>query len=349
MRTINYGQLAELAVPMRVLQLVAAIREMKGKQDLWRQQKPQLLETLRQVAVIQSTESSNRIENITIDPKRLRDLMAAKSRPCNRSENEIAGYRAALDTIHMSAQYIPVRPGIILQFHQTLYQFSPGEGGRWKMKDNEIEEVLPDGTRFVRFRAMPAWQTAEAMDRLCQEFSRAWEVKVVDELILLAVFVLDFLCIHPFADGNGRMARLLTLLILYHGHFEVGRFISLERLIEETKQSYYDALYRSSQGWHERKNDLLPWLEYFLGVILAAYKEYERRVNVTESTPGHKSTLVRDTILGIHQPFTLQDIQNACPGIGLPTIRKVLNAMKDEGLIKCMELGRNARWIRRYG
>lgn len=346
MRRFDYNRLSEMAVPMRVMQMIARIHELKGRQDLHKEQRPQLLDTLRQVAVIQSTESSNRIENIVVDPARLREIMAERSQPRNRPENEIAGYRSLLDTIHTSAAYIPVRPGVIQQLHRDLYRFSPGEGGVWKRKDNEIEEIMPDGTRFVRFRAVPAIQTAEAMEQLCQEFNRAWDKKIADELVLLASFVLDFLCIHPFDDGNGRMARLLTLLILYHGGFEVGRFISLERIVEQSKETYYSTLYQSSQGWHENEHELMPWLEYILGVILAAYKEFEGRVNTVEESPGYKSGFVRDVILKIHQPFTMQDLQHACPGIGLPTIRKVLNAMRAEGLILCIERGRNARWVR---
>lgn len=331
---------------MGLIRLIARINEYKGKQDLFKQQRPQLLETLRQAAVIQSTESSNRLENIVVDSKRLRDLIAERSTPQNRSENEVAGYRDVLKTIHTSAQYIRVRPNNLLQLHRDLYRFTPIDGGRWKQVDNVIEEQLPDGRRAVRFQPVPAWTTPEAMDQLCEEFNRLRDRQQVDDLVLLAAFVLDFLCIHPFADGNGRMARLLTLLILYQAGYEVGRFISLERIVEGSKDSYYDTLYLSSQGWHEGKHDLLPWLEYILGVILSAYREFEGRCNQVETARGYKSALVRDTILRIHQPFTMQDLQNACPGIGQPTIRKVMNAMKEEGLIHCIELGRNAKWIR---
>lgn len=331
---------------MSLVRLIARINEYKGKQDLFKQQRPQLLETLRQAAVIQSTESSNRIENIVVDSKRLLDLMAERSAPQNRSENEVAGYRDVLKSIHTSAQYIKVRPNHMLQLHRDLYKFTSVDGGRWKQVDNVIEEKHPDGTRTVRFQPVPVWQVDAAMDQLCAEFNRLRDRQQVDDLVLMAAFVLDFLCIHPFADGNGRMARLLTLLLLYQAGYEVGRFISLERIVESSKEGYYDTLYLSSQGWHEGKHDLLPWLEYLLGVILGAYKEFEGRCNQVETTRGYKSGLVRETILRIHQPFTMQDLQIACPGIGQPTIRKVMNAMKEDGLIQCVELGRNAKWVR---
>lgn len=332
---------------MSVARLVDRIGEYKGKQQLFEQQSPQLLESLRQVAIVQSTESSNRIEGIVVPSQKLQELMADKIAPANRSEGEVAGYRDVLSTIHASYKGIEPAPGIILQLHRDLYRYVPSEGGRWKSVDNTIDDVLPDGTHVVRFRPVRAVATPPAMQELCDALRRHTQAEDVVPLLLVGAFVLDFLCIHPFRDGNGRMARLLSLLLLYQYGYEVGRYISLERVIEESRETYYEALKRSSENWHEGQHDLLPWWEYLLGTIYAAYQEFERRVGVMTTGRGAKSALVRQMVGRMGGDFTLAELSRRCPGISQATVRNVLEEMREQGDVECVNPGRSARWRRR--
>jgi Fic family protein len=266
MLSFEEGFIESQQLNQRLLQTIRLLGEYKGKQELFKQQAPQVLATLRQAAVIQSTESSNRIEGITVPLERIKKLVTEKTTPRDRSEQEIAGYRDVLTTIHTSYTHIPFSTGVILQLHRDLYQFAVNTGGRWKTVDNEISATYPDGTKVVRFRPTPAYATPATMERLQERFNRLWESGEIEPLLLIPTYILDFLCIHPFLDGNGRMARLLTLLLLYKAGYEVGRFISLERIVERTKESYYDdTLYQSSQGWHEGQHNLLPGVGVFLG------------------------------------------------------------------------------------
>ena len=210
---------------------------------------------------------------MTAPPKRIRALVTQKATAQNRPEQEIAGYRDVLSNIHANTMDIPFTANVVLQLHRDLYRFLPGEGGHWKPVDNEITETGPGGVKAVRFRPVPAHATPDAMRRLHERFDALWRIGEIEPLVLIAGYVLDFLCIHPFRDGNGRMARLLTLLLLYQSGYEVGRYISLEQIVERTKESYYDTLYRSSAGWHDGHHDLMPWTEYLLGVVvLGAYQ-----------------------------------------------------------------------------
>lgn len=345
MRSLEPGFPDRQIIPPTLLTTIREIGEFKGKQELFKQQAPQVLETLREAAIIQSTESSNRIEGVTAPPERIRALVAHRTQPGNRSEQEIAGYRDVLQTIHASHAHIPFAAGVVRQFHRDLYQFLPGSGGRWKSAPNEITETLPDGTTFVRFRTVPPHQTAEAMERLHERFSHLWEEGRYDPLLLIPAYVLDFLCIHPFLDGNGRMARLLSLLLLYHAGYEVGRYISLELIVEQTKEGYYDSLYRSSQGWHEGEHSLLPWWEYFLGVMLrSAYVEFARRVGAVIGARGAKREMIFDVIERLPAEFHFADVERACPGVSRPTINRALGALRQAGRIALTKAGRDATW-----
>ena len=257
----NYLEKSLPNILPRVFDLITTISEYKGKEGLFEHQSPRILRHLQQVATIQSTESSNRIEGIIVSNQRFKELMDERTAPQNRSENEVAAYRAILAQIHASAPDIPVKPSVIKQLHGMLYRFSPREGGNYKMTDNTITEKHPDGTEVVRFKPTLAILTADAMTGLCRSYNHAVDNRSPHPLLAIGAFILDFLCIHPFRDGNGRMARLLTLLCLYHAGYHVGRFISLEKIIEETKVQYYETLYQSSQGWHEGEHNLIPWLE----------------------------------------------------------------------------------------
>lgn len=345
MKSFEHGFLDRLLVSQGMLQAVGALREFKGRQDLHRQQVPQALETLRQAAIIQSTESSNRIEGITAPLKRIQALVAEKTTPRDRSEREIAGYRDVLNTIHANYADIPFTTGVVLQFHRDLYKYE-GDGGRWKSSDNEIVERRPDGTKVVRFKPVPAFATPEHMEHLHELFRAAWDEAKVEPLVLIAAYVLDFLCVHPFPDGNGRMARLLTLLLLYRAGYEAGRYISLERIVERSKESYYDTLQHSSQGWHEGKHDLLPWMEYFLGVVTAAYKELEERVGTLTTARGAKSEMVLDAIRAMFGEFSVKEIQARCPHVSIDLIRRILREERKAGNIECLGRGPEARWRR---
>jgi len=345
MKSFNPGFLEKQPITQNLLQTIRRLAEYKGKQDLFKEQSPQLLETLRQAAIIQSTESSNRLEGITAPLERIKELVAKKTTPRNRSEQEIAGYRDALNTIHANYADIPFTTGVVLQFHRDLYQFLPGEGGEWKPVDNEITETHANGTKFVRFKPVPAHQTQDAMEELHKRFDNLWQSGEIEPLLLISTYVLDFLCIHPFLDGNGRMARLLTLLLLYQAGYEVGRYISLEQMVEHTKESYYDTLYQSSQGWHETQHTILHWWEYFLGVmLLGVYQEFERRIGMITTTRGAKREMILDTVSRLPQRFQIGDIERACPGVSRPTINRALRELREQGKIICVKSGRDAIW-----
>lgn len=347
MMSFRGGRLQREAIPMSVARLVDRIGECKGKQQLFAQQSPQLLESLRQCAIVQSTESSNRIEGIVVPSRKLHELMDEKVAPANRSEGEVAGYRDVLSTIHANYKEIEPTPNIISQLHRDLYRYVPSEGGHWKSVDNTIDDVLSDGTHVVRFHPVPAVATPLAMQELCDALKRHTQAEDVVPLLLVGTFVLDFLCIHPFRDGNGRMARLLALLLLYQHGYEVGRYISLERVIEESRDSYYETLKLSSEHWHEGKHNLVPWWEYFLGTIYAAYEDFERRVGVMSTGRGVKSALVRQMVGRMGGEFTLTELAQRFPNISRETVRNVLENMKAQGEVECLKTGRSSRWRRR--
>jgi Fic family protein len=345
MESFEPGFIVRQPISQNLLRTIRLLGEYKGKQELFKEQSPQVLETLRQAAVIQSTESSNRIEGITVSIERIKELVSEKTTPRDRSEQEIAGYRDVLNTIHSSYAYIPFTPGVVLQLHRDLYQFTVGEGGQWKSVDNLISATYPDGTKVVRFEPVKAAATPLAMASLHERFNTFWQSGEIEPLLLIPTYVLDFLCIHPFSDGNGRMARLLTLLLLYQAGYEVGRFISLERIVERTKESYYDTLYQSSQNWHAGKHSLAPWWEYFLGVVvLSAYREFEKRVGLVSSAKGAKTAMVLDAVSNIPGDFSIKDLQERCPTVGIDLIRRILRQERDAGRLECLGRGPDARW-----
>jgi Fic family protein len=281
---------------------------------------------------------------VVVAANRLKALITHNTQPRDRSEQEVAGYRDALALIHESAREMRLSPNVILQLHSTLYRFMPAPGGRWKAVDNEIIEKRPDGSVRVRFKATPAHLTPIAMEQLSAGYAAAIGAHQ-DPLIVVPLAILDFLCIHAFTDGNGRVARLLTLLLLYHFDYEVGRYISVERVYEATEESYYETLEASSQGWHEGRHDPYPWLNYFWGVLLRAYREFEERVGEVRSGRGAKAAQVREAVLARSTPFSISDIEAACAGVSRDTVRLVLRVMKTEGLIASTGKGRSGKWI----
>lgn len=344
MNSFSQAYLDKLVVPQRIITMIRKIGEHKGKQELYKRQAPEMLENLRQVALIQSTESSNRIEGIVADEKRLRAIVEDKAKPANRSESEIAGYRDVLNTIHQSHEHMPFTERVVLQLHRDLLKYAGGHGGVWKTTQNEITEILPGGKKRIRFMPVEPHLTEEAMRTLHGRFADVEQAHELDPLLLIPFYVLDFLCIHPFLDGNGRMARLIALLLLYQHGYEVGRYVSLERIVEQTKQSYYDTLHTSSQGWHEGHHTVLPWTEYFLSTILAAYDEFESRFGKVSKGRGSKTDTVKNAIEGFVADFSLTDIEKACPLVSRDMIRRVLFDLKKEGLVVCLGRGPAARW-----
>ncbi len=334
MRTLNYKtEYGKLLTP-EIVAYLAQIHEQKGQQNLFMETQKDALSELVEIAKIQSTEASNRIEGIITTDDRLKKIVMNKTTPRGRSEREIAGYRDVLRTIHENYAYIPVRPGMILQLHRDLYKFSNSAiGGSFKNADNVIMEELPDGTKRVRFQPVPSWETSEAVDALCAALQDALADPELDPLLLIPMFILDFLCIHPFGDGNGRMSRLLTLLLLYRSGYFVGKYVSIERLIADSKETYYEALQESSAGWHEGTNDYLPFVRYMLGVVIAAYREFASRVDVLITRGLSKPEKVREVIRRTTGRITKSQIMAQCPDVSQKTVERALKELMDSGEI----------------
>ena len=349
MRSFEHGYYLETPLSHALLMTMRSLGEFRGRQTLYADQFPEVLDTLRRVAIVQSTESSNRIEGITVAPGRVEALVAKKAKPRDRSEQEVAGYRDVLASIHTNHADLQLSTRLILDWHRALYRFTDEKGGKWKEKDNAILEVRPDGRQAVRFRPVSALSTQEFMKQLLTLFKQATDNTETDPLLLIATFILDFECIHPFKNGNGRIGRLLTLLLLYRAGYEVGRYISLERIVEESKETYYDALYKSSQGWHEGKHDLRPWWNYFLGMLIASYKEFEDRVGTITSARGAKREMVRSAIERLPERFAIADLKRACPGVSYPTLQRALADMRKEKKVRCLGRGPDAEWERING
>jgi len=344
MHSLAPAFLDSLRFSARQLETLNRIGEYQGKQVLYAERLPEVLRTMRRVAQIESTESSNRIEGIQAPRRRIQGLVIEGTAPRNRSEQEIAGYRDALALVHESAADMELSANVIRQLHTTMYRYLPQSGGRWKMVNNEIVERGADGSLRLRFRPVSAVATPQAMDDLALGLRRALLADERPGLVVAPLAVLDFLCIHPFTDGNGRVSRLLTLLLLYRLGHQVGRYTSLERITEESKETYYEALAASSHGWHEGRHDVQPWLDYFWGVLLRAYAEFTERVGGLNQGLGGKAALVREAVARMVGPFALAQLELQCPGISLPTIKRELAAMRDEGLVLLDGRGRGARW-----
>jgi Fic family protein len=326
-----------------------AVGEYRGKQELFRRQTPQVLASLRELAIIESSESSNRLEGITAPRERVRALVVQGTMPRDRPEQEIAGYRDVLALIHDSAHGMTFSVNVILQLHQMLFRHVATEGGRWKMTQNEIVERNADGSlRRVRFTPVAPVATPAAMKALVDLYAETLN-RGRDPLVTVPLAVLDFLCIHPFRDGNGRTARLLTLLLLYHAGYEVGRYISLERIFEESKESYYETLEASSRGWHDGAHDILPWITYFWGVLLRAYREFEERLGTLQSSRGAKAQMIERVVERQMGAFSISDIEEQCPGVSRDWLRVVLRRLRNEGKIAPRGRGRSAKWVRLDG
>ena len=344
MHSLAIPYLDQLVFSVQQATMLKAIGEYRGKQELYTQQTPQILDSLKMAAMIESVESSNRLEGITAEHDRIKALVLKPTTPANRSEEEIAGYRDALEQIHGQAEHLPVDTNTVLQFHAMINRYTTEMGGRWKRVDNVILERHTDGAQRVRFRPVPAAETPSAMAQLIDCHNMAIHQDRREPLVIIPLTVLDFLCIHPFDDGNGRCSRLLTLLLLYHFGYEVGRYISLERVFEQSRVTYYETLETSSRKWHEGRHDPYPWLNYFWGVLLAAYKEFGERVGTIQTARGSKTELVRAAVERRIGPFAISDLERDCPDVSREMVRVVLNQLRDEGRVELVGKGRGAKW-----
>lgn len=347
MRNFDYIKTPEKLLTPEIVQMIANIHEHKGKQELFLEANIDELKTLLEVAFIQSTGASNRIEGIFTSDKRLEELVNQKAEPRNRSEQEITGYREVLATIHESYEYITPKPNIILQLHRELYSYSQGaNGGSYKNSDNIIAETNPEGQQKTRFIPVPAFQTSETMNELCNKFLEAWNAGRMDKLLLIPIFILDFLCIHPFNDGNGRMSRLLTLLLFYKAGYIVGKYVSMEMLIEKTKETYYEALQESSVGWHENRNSYESFVKYYLGILLKAYNEFESRVEYLRNRSISKPERIKAVIDKKVGKITKKEIMELCPDISKVTIERTLTDLVKNEYIAKVGAGPSTAYVR---
>ena len=346
MRDFNYKAISERSWDSEILGLVAAIYKEAGKQELYLKQRPEELEKLVEIAKVQSTESSNAIEGIRTTNTRIRQLVAEKTTPKNRDEAEIAGYRDVLNLIHGNSDAIPITRNYILQLHKILYsQANNPIAGRTKNVQNYISATYPDGHTVVLFTPPAPYETPEALDRICDEYNHVIGNMELEPLIAIPVFIHDYLCIHPFNDGNGRMSRLLTTLLLYQNNFYVGKYISLEAKIAENKDLYYDALSVSQDGWHEGNDDPVPFIKYLLGTILGAYRDFEERYALIEEKLPALDTVRLATQNKIGR-FTKQDIRELCPSLSISSIEGALRKLVESGELVREGSGKNTCYIR---
>ena len=347
MRSFDYVTAAESLLTARTTALLTAIHEARGRYSVQALIKPDYLGTLTAVARIQSTDASNRIEGIATSNSRLNALIERKTTPRNRNEEEIAGYRDVLATIHDSHDYIPLTPNVILQLHRDLFRHTPlSFAGRFKDSDNVIVEQTANGERSIRFAPPAALATPELVADICNAYDEAIRDGHTDALLVIAMFVFDFTCIHPFNDGNGRMSRLLTLLALYRNGYEIGKYISIEQLIERSKDTYYDALAGSTAGWNDGTNDYAPFVNYLLGVILAAYREFDDRVGELTGSLGAQER-VASLIERELSPLSKADILARLPDISVTTVERALKSLHSSGRIEKIGAGRATRYAAR--
>lgn len=346
MRTFNYWKISENKWDSELLGLIAAIYKEAGKQEMYLKQRPEELEKLVEIAKIQSTEASNAIEGIVTTSTRIRQLMGEKTTPRNRDEQEIAGYRDVLNIIHESFDVIPLTPNYILQLHKILYSHMNNPmAGRTKNVQNYISATYPDGHTETLFTPLAPYETPEALERICNEYNRVIGNMELEPLIAIPIFIHDFLCIHPFNDGNGRMSRLLTTLLLYRSGFYVGKYISLEAKIAKNKDLYYAALGQAQKGWHEGVADAVPFIKYLLGTILAAYRDFEDRFALVETKLSSREMVQRATLNKIGR-FKKQDIMELCPSLSISSVEGALRKLVAEGELKREGNGKNTTYYR---
>lgn len=345
MRQFEYKERMKRLLTPNIVSLLTKIHEYKGEQNLFIESNSDKLTELLEIAKIQSTEASNKIEGICTSDDRLKKLVMDKTMPKTRNEKEIAGYRDVLTTIHENYEYIPIRSNYLLQLHGDLYKFTGlSVGGKYKSVDNVIAEIDVNGNKSIRFQPVEAWQTPEAINNICEAYNDALN-DGIDPLLIMPMFILDFLCVHPFNDGNGRMSRLLTLLLLYKSGYIVGKYISIEKLIERSKNTYYETLKASSTGWHEGTNDYIPFVEYYLGVIIASYREFSSRVQTLIESGMSKPEKVREIIRNHVGKITKAQIMQKCPDISLVTVQRALAELIEKKEVIKISGGRYTSYI----
>ena len=346
MRTFNYSAIKYQKWDSEVLALISAIYKEVGKQEMYLKQRPEELEKLVEIAKVQSTEASNAIEGIVTTNTRIKQLVEEKTTPKNRNEQEIAGYRDVLNIIHESFDAIPISQNYILQLHKILYNHMNNPmAGRTKSVQNYISAAYPDGHVETLFTPLPPYETPQALDRICEEYNRVIGNMEIEPLIAIPIFIHDFLCIHPFNDGNGRMSRLLTTLLLYRSGFYVGKYISLEAMIAKNKDLYYDVLGEAQIGWHKGRADVVPFIKYLLGIILSAYKAFEERFELVEKKLPALETVRLATLNKIGR-FTKQDIRELCPSLSISSIEGALRKLVNSGELKREGAGKNTCYYR---
>lgn len=343
MKTIHAWSMAIPHIPTGTVWLLNDLAEFKGKQELFTRQSPQRLKSLREHALIESAVSSNRIEGVEVDQKRIGTVLFGKGHLQDRDEEEVRGYQQALSWIHREGAAIPIAPETILKLH-AMTRPNTWDSGQYKLDDGEIIEKHPDGRVTSRFKPLSAAETPKALGQLCTDAGRLLVGREVPALAVLAAFNLDFLCIHPFRDGNGRVSRLLILLLMYHLGLEAGRYISLERIIEQGKQRYYDTLQQSSQGWHDGKHNPWPYINYLLHAIKMLYGEFEQRFENATVPKGEKTETIRRAILSFPDAFHITELQKKCPETSIDLIRKILGQMRKDGTLECTGRGKQAQW-----
>ena len=346
MRNFNYSKIKEIKWDSEILSLVASIYRYQGKQELYLKQRPNELEKLIDIAKIQSTESSNEIEGIVTTSVRLKQLLEEKTTPRNRNEQEIVGYRDVLDIIHENFDVIPISRNYILQMHKILYSHMNNPlAGKTKNVQNYISATYPDGHSEVLFTPLSPFETPGALDLICDEYNRVIGNFEVEPIIMIPIFIHDFLCIHPFNDGNGRLSRLLTTLLLYKNGFYVGRYISLESLIAKDKVAYYEALNKAGINWQNGNEDIVPFIKYLLGIILAAYKAFDDRFSIVEDKLSAVEMVRKATSQKIGR-FSKQDIRELCPSLSISSIEGSLRKLVEEGELRREGVGRSTKYIR---
>lgn len=345
MRNFNYSAIKYQKWDSEILGLIAAIYKEAGKQEMYLKQRPEELDKLVEIAKIQSTEASNAIEGIVTTSTRIRQLVEEKTTPKNRDEQEIAGYRDVLNVIHDSFDAIPITKNYILQLHKMLYSHMNNPlAGQTKNVQNYISATYPDGHVEVLFTPLAPFETQEALDRICEEYNRVIGNMELEPLIAISVFIHDFLCIHPFNDGNGRMSRLLTLLLYYRADYIVGKYISIEKLIETTKEEYYECLRQSSEQWHENENDYEPFVKYMLSIMIAAYRDFSSRVNLLTTSGMSKPDRVKEIIRTTPGQITKTEILKKCPDISQVTVQRALADLLSSGEILKIGGGRYTKY-----
>ena len=346
MKTFNYERYKNLALDAESVSMIAKIYEKKGLHQNYVESKSSVLDALVESSKIHSAEASNRIEGIVTTTERITALLKRKSKPLNRNEEEIAGYRDVLNTVHSNYRYIPFTSSYILQLHRDLLKYTNlGFAGRYKGTENIITEKDGD-EEVIRFEPLKPYETPDAIKDMCEQYIKAIDNEYIDPLVLIPIAIHDFLCSHPFNDGNGRMSRLLTLLLYYKGGFVVGKFISIEKIIEQTKAEYYQTLNEADEGWHENVSNPLPFVKYMLKVLLLAYREFEEKINISLKDKASKQEQVKRVIDNHIGKITKKEIMEQLPATSEPTIKLALNALVKEGYVKVVGTGKNSGYVR---